>query len=477
MSHDAATAADLPFPDEGKSESAVASREPYDAIVIGAGLCGIVFLAYARKQGLRCIALEKQSDVGGLWYRLPAWQDIQNLRQDIALDGVPLRGVDQAAMHQFAREWVRRFRLEPHLRLGREVTGVARENGGWTVRTRAGEVFRTRHLVAASGVQNQPWIPEVERSGSEITENHSYDLRRPESLAGQRVTVVGAGASSQDLLELAIENGAREIHWVYRNEVKWFIPTMRKKQRAWPNLRELGVLQSLRGTKAASALMRWHLKIAYAHFGISGLAPDGPFDFDKHQLIPGRATLIRNLKRVTRHRAGIRSLRGRELVLSNGERLQTDRVLWGTGYTMDLSYLDLPEYRRVRRLEELFPKLGSLVRSLDYPDLFFLGMTVNNTSNSTPYSAAIEARTIISHMRGECEIPERTLPHHLTYWDVIRYFATFDRASYPRWWKLKYLGLALWFVILHDRSLRVGVRQVETDRGFDHTQGLRRGSR
>lgn len=461
MSNDTVTAAIVPSSGEGTPESVGASPEPYDAIVIGAGFCGIVFLAYARKMGLNCIALEKQNDVGGLWSRLPAWQDIQNLQQDIALDGVPLRGVDQPAMQQYAREWVRRFRLEPCLRLGREVTGVSREDGRWTVRTRAGETFRAKHLVAASGVQNQPWIPEVDRSDSGITENHSFDLRRPESLAGQRVTVVGAGASSQDLLELAIKNGARDIHWVYRNEVKWFIPTMRKKQLAWPNLRELGVLQSIRGTRAANALMRWLLEFAYDHFGLSGLAPDKPFDFNKHQLIPGRATLIRNIKTVTRHRAHVRALHGHELILSNGERVETDRVLWGTGYTMDLAYLGLPEYQRVRRPEELFPKLGSLVRSLDYPDLFFLGMTINNTSNSTPYGAAIEAKTIISHIRGECEIPERVLPHHLTYWDEIRYFATFDRANYPGWWKLKYLGLALWFEALHNRSLRVGARRVE----------------
>ena len=72
------------------SEHAFPEPEPYDAIIIGTGLCGIIFLAYARERGLRCIALEKQNDVGGLWNRLPSWQDLQNRRQDIALDGVPL---------------------------------------------------------------------------------------------------------------------------------------------------------------------------------------------------------------------------------------------------------------------------------------------------------------------------------------------------------------------------------------------------
>ena len=41
------------------------NSEPYDAIIIGAGICGIIFLKYAREQGLRCLVLEKQDAVGG----------------------------------------------------------------------------------------------------------------------------------------------------------------------------------------------------------------------------------------------------------------------------------------------------------------------------------------------------------------------------------------------------------------------------
>ncbi|MGD8690034.1 MAG: NAD(P)/FAD-dependent oxidoreductase [Gammaproteobacteria bacterium] len=440
---------------KGQAETEPNDPEPYDAIVVGAGLCGIIFMAYARKRGLRCVALEKQGDVGGLWKRLPAWQDIQNKRQDIALNGVPLDGVDQPAMHRYARQWVHRFGLEPHIRLNCEVTAAAWTDGGWTVRTKAGEVLRSQFLIVASGVQNEPWLPDVERSESRIQETHSFELQQPETLAGQRVAVVGGGTSSQDLLELAIEHGAKEVHWIYRRQVKWFLPTRSAKQRAWPNLRELGLGQSLHGTSFATTLMRQFLKFRYRYFGITHLAPVEPFDFDKHQLVPGRASLLQNLDAVSVHRSDIQSMRGQELVLGNGERFEADRVLWGTGYRMNLRYLDLPEYRQVQGLADLFPKLGSLVRALDYPNLFFVGMTLINSTSSTPFLAAVEAKTIVSHMRGECEIPEQTLENHLTYWDLIRYFASFDRANYSRGWKLKYAWLALWYATLQNRSIRV----------------------
>lgn len=71
-------------------------------------------------------------------------------------------------------------------------------------------------------------------------------------------------------------------------------------------------------------------------------------------------------------------------------------------------------------------------------------MPLIDSTNSTPYFAAVEARTILSHMTGGCRIPPNVLPHRLTYWELIHYFSTFDRAKYPRFWRLKYIWLALW---------------------------------
>jgi len=201
--------------------------------------------------------------------------------------------------------------------------------------------------------------------------------------------------------------------------------------------------------------MRWFLGFLYGRFGIRELVPDEPFDFDRHQLIPGRASLLRHMDRISLHKGKLRSIHGREITLSSGERFETDRVLWATGYRMDLRYLDLPEYRDIQDVTQLSPRMGSLVRSLDHPNLFFLGMTLINSTSSTPFLAAVEAKTIVSHMQGECEIPDKALEHHLTYWDLIRYFASFDRANYSRWWRLKYLWLSLWYAVAQNRSIRL----------------------
>ena len=428
---------------------------PYDVIVVGAGICGIVFLTYAREHGLRCLVLDKQPDVGGVWRWLPAWQDIQNRREDFAINDVPLNGVQQPDIVEHVHEWVRCHELVPFIRLNCEVTSARWTGEQWRVQTRDGALLAT-HLVVASGVQNEPWVPAVERSRSDVVERHSSGLHDPDKLAGQRVTVVGGGTSSWDLLDLAIAHGADDIHWVYRN-VRWFLPTTRTKQRAWPNLRELAVVQSvMRSDNAVTGFLRWLLRGLYDSLQLTDIEPAEPFDVRRHQLIPGRSQMIQHLDAIRRHRGEVRAIRGRQVTLDTGERFDTDALLWATGYRMNLGYLDLPEFSRVVTLDQLRPKLGSLVRSVDHPNLFFVGMTLIDSTSATPFFAAIEAKSIVAHIQGRCDIPTTNVPHLVTHWDLFRHFAAFDHVHYPRgWWKLKYFLLAWWYAILHDTSVKV----------------------
>ncbi len=433
------------------------SAEPsYDAIVIGAGICGITFLKYALDQGLRCVALEKQQDVGGLWRWLPAWQDIQNRTQDFAINDVPLEGAKQPEVERYARRWVRRYELEPFIRLRCEVTSVAWSGEDWHVHTNRGEL-RTKYLIVATGVLNEPWIPDIERSNPDVVEVHSSELQRPDDMAGRRVTIVGGGASAWDLLDLAVEHGASEIHWVYRSKPRWFLPTRKSKQKAWPNLRELAVVQTLgRSARAVSAFCRWLLRMKYDAFRLTEIAPKERFNIQKHQLIPGRSSMIASLDAIHRHRSEVRRVQGTEVELENGEAFETDMLLWATGYRMNLEYLDLPELRGVRRLHQLLPRLGSLVRSLDYPNLFFVGMSLTESTSATPFFAAIEAKSIAAHILGQCEIPKTNVPHQIAYWRLFQHFASFDRATYPRfWWKIKYFLLVWWYALFRNRTVRI----------------------
>jgi cation diffusion facilitator CzcD-associated flavoprotein CzcO len=128
-----------------------ANGDPYDAIIIGAGICGVIFLRYAREQGLRPLVLEKQDDVGGLWNWIPAWQDIQNRQKDFAINDVPLQGVKQADVLQHVHEWVQKYDLAPFIKLQHEVSSVTWTGEEWRVQTNQG-AFHAKFLIAASRV-------------------------------------------------------------------------------------------------------------------------------------------------------------------------------------------------------------------------------------------------------------------------------------------------------------------------------------
>lgn len=428
----------------------------YDAVVIGAGFCGLIFLAYALEKGLRCVALDKQADVGGLWNWLPAWQDIQNRPRDFAINDIPLGGKDQPHVQEHARSWVEKYSLEPHIRLGCEVISASWKNDRWHVKTAVGEITG-RYLIAATGVQNRPWIPEIERERANVIELHSSELHRPDELSDRKVTVVGGGASAFDLLDLAIQHGARELRWVYRS-TRWFLPSSRQKHENGMNdLRLMARIQATRqSTPAVSRMLRNLIEQKYDHFGLDSIRPSRRFDLREHQAIPGRPLMLKNLATICRHATEVRRIEGSEVILANGERFETDTILWGTGYRMDLSYLDLEEYREIDRLAGLSPKLGSLVRSLHNPNLFFVGMSLIESTGTTPFFAAVESKSIASHIAGECQIPQENVPHHVPHWDLLRLFARFDRHNYPRiWWRARSLLSAWWYARHPSKSVKV----------------------
>lgn len=433
-----------------------ADREFYDAIIIGAGMSGTIFLKFAREQGLRCIVLEKQNDVGGLWNWIPKWQDIQNRMEDFAIDDIPIDGDTQPAVQAYVRKWIRKFDLAPFITLGCEVSSVSWSDDRWTVRTNKGE-YSSRYLIAASGVQNDPWIPDVARKDSGVTEIHSSALKRPEDLSGKRVTVVGGGASAFDMLEMAVKNGASDIHWVYRN-TRWFFPSSKSKQEnPLSNLRRLSTMQTMgKSTEKISGMAQNLLEEKYRYFHIESIQPTYDIDLKKHQLFPGRPLMIKNLDAISRHQSEVGEVRGNDVVLANGDRFETDTILWGTGYRMNLAYLGLPEFRDVKTVEQLYPRLGSLVRSIDYPNLFFVGMWIIESNTSTPFAVAVEARSIVAHIRGKCDIPMTNIPYNINHWDLFRFFASFDHATYPRyWWRIKYAARALWYAAFPNKLVKI----------------------
>jgi cation diffusion facilitator CzcD-associated flavoprotein CzcO len=410
-----------------------------DVAIVGAGAGGVIALYYAIQAGLGTVVLEKQQTIGGLWAQLPPWQDIQNREEDWTLGNLPIAGVDQGSILANIRQWVERFDLAGHIRLGCPVVSAVPSDGGWEIETPATRI-RAKALISATGVHNRPVIPQIHRSLTTIAEFHSSALRDPAILSGKKVVVVGGGASAFDLIDLALEYGAARIVWVYR-ALKWMVPTAKPKKFA-SNLRELGRRHML-GEPAET--IDAELRTRYRRFGIEELLPDSPFDVGRDQLIPGRWRLIANLGRIERHRDEIEAIKGNAVSLRSGATIDADIVLWGTGYETDLSYLRCLGLHETTRPDQLARRCGSMVMSLDAPNLFFVSVGLESTS-ATPWHYAHLARTIVSQIRGTATLSREPVLKHLNFFGVPTFLAAFDPASFPAGqWRDQYLALVTEF--------------------------------
>jgi cation diffusion facilitator CzcD-associated flavoprotein CzcO len=412
-----------------------------DLIIVGGGIGGVICLKYAKDAGLKTLLLERRECIGGLWRDLPSWQDIQFRKEDWTLGDLPLSGEDQPNILRNIETWVERFELSPLIRLNAPVTRARPCEGGWSVTTDSA-AYESKFLVAATGGHNRPVVPQVERIDSSIAEYHSSALRNPDDLQGKRVTVVGGGASAYDLLDLCFAHGALSVAWIYRS-TKWMRPT-RQSKHLGVDMRRLSKYQML-GLPASvvNRLINKDLRTRYAKAGIEEIMPDGDFDIRRELLLPGRPRMLQNFRRIERYCGEVQSLRGKTMRLSSGEEIETDLLLWGTGYAMDLGFLNVAAISKVGSLNDISRRCYSGFRSIDAPRLFLLAPGVIETNTSTPWAYAHVAKSIMSHIAGRPVFespPRQTMTNHF---DLVKLLAPRDRGNYPLGlWYIKYLCLA-----------------------------------
>jgi cation diffusion facilitator CzcD-associated flavoprotein CzcO len=210
-------------------------------VVIGAGLGGIAAAIELQNHGFtELTVLDQAPALGGTWQ--------YNTYPGAACD-VP------SHLYSFSfaqrRDWSRLCSPQPEIL--RYVNEVAREHGvdrlleantevsacrwddqarRWTVSSRDGRSWTADAVVIATGQLNQPAIPRIDgaeafagRSFHSARWDHDYELR------GQRVAVIGTGASAVQFVPEVAEQAARLV--VFQRSGNWFLP---RRNRAYPPL-------------------------------------------------------------------------------------------------------------------------------------------------------------------------------------------------------------------------------------------------
>ena len=211
---------------------------PFDAevLVVGAGVTGIYQLYMAREAGFTAVMLEAGDGVGGTWY----WNRYPGCRFDSEsytygyLFSQELfeewewkeQFAEQPETERYLNHVVDRFDLRRHMRFGTRVTSATWDepSGTWVVAADSGSQFRSKFLVAATGVLSVPFYPEV--PGREDFRGEAYHTglwpKSPVDFTGKRVAVIGTGSSGVQIAPVIADEVSSLT--VYQRTASWCTP-------------------------------------------------------------------------------------------------------------------------------------------------------------------------------------------------------------------------------------------------------------
>ncbi len=207
-----------------------ATREVHVAVV-GSGFAGLGMAIQLRRQGIEdVVVLERGDDVGGTWRdnTYPgAACDVQSHLYSFSFapnPDWPRTYSGQPEILGYLRDVADRYGVRDRHVFGAEVTAATWDDaaGRWDVSTTAGR-FRAKVLVSAAGALADPSHPDIPGIGSFAgTVMHSARWDHGHDLTGERVAVVGTGASAVQVVP-AIQPVVGSVA-VYQRTPPWVLP-------------------------------------------------------------------------------------------------------------------------------------------------------------------------------------------------------------------------------------------------------------
>jgi cation diffusion facilitator CzcD-associated flavoprotein CzcO len=216
----------------------MADTEEVAFLIIGAGFSGLGAAIKLTQAGYTdLVVLERADDVGGTWRDnvYPGCRcDVPSNLYSYSFHPKPdwrETYPSQPELWDYLRGVVRTYRLGGYLRFGHEVTGARWAAGRWQVSTSKG-MFAARYLIAGAGALVEPSLPDIpgiESFRGRIMHSARWDQSwRP---AGQRVAVVGTGASAIQIVP-SIQPEVAQLT-VFERTAPFVMPHTNRPVRHW----------------------------------------------------------------------------------------------------------------------------------------------------------------------------------------------------------------------------------------------------
>jgi len=357
----------------------------HDVIVVGAGPYGLSAAAHLRESGLKVAIFGKPL---GLWRdHMPEGMLLRSYWWATSLSAPRgrydfaqyFREHGQKAYDPLPRETVIDYGLWFQKHAVPEldetyVKSIMRESERFRVELEDGRVLQSRAVVMAPGLHYYVYSPDNYSHLSKELVSHTSEHKNFDQFAGKRVLIVGGGQGALETAALAHESGV-EVQMVSRHTIRW-IPTPEEN----PSL-----IQRLRNPQAGTGpgWFDWtieHMPYYFQSLGrlkkdqlLAGVGSFGPMG--AHWLrdrVVGKFPLYE--KQTVQ---GIKEVDGCvQLTLSNGQKLEGDHVMLGTGYHVDVKKLPMLDPSLVAEIKtyQNAPVLNSWFES-SVPGLYFMGIS------------------------------------------------------------------------------------------------------
>jgi cation diffusion facilitator CzcD-associated flavoprotein CzcO len=378
--------------------------EHHRIAIVGTGFSGLGMAIRLRQEGEEdFVLLERADDIGGTWRdnTYPGCRcDVPSHLYSFSFAPNPNWSSTfspQEEILDYLKDCAERFGVMPHVRFGTELESASWDDGEqvWEIETSRGPIT-SDILVAAQGPLSEPSLPEVPGiDGFEGKAFHSAQWDHDHELTGERVAVIGTGASAIQFVP-EIQPTVAQLH-VFQRTAPWVIPHRNRPLKTWERTlyrlfppaqlamraaiywaRELFVLQ-FRHRAVGRLLERIPLRHLHAQIKDPDLrrklTPD--YRMGCKRILPTDewypALAKPNVEVIT---GGITEIRPHSVVGADGTEREVDTIIFGTGFHVtDVPIADRVTARDGRTLAEhwhgsMQAYKGTTVAG--YPNLFFL---------------------------------------------------------------------------------------------------------
>ncbi|WP_257666805.1 flavin-containing monooxygenase [Parapedobacter tibetensis] len=398
--------------------------------IIGAGISGLTTAKAFLQKGYLVTVLEKSDGVGGVWHKSRSYAGVttQTTRDEYSFSDFPMpknypMWPTGNQMQEYLENYAVHFGVMPHIRFGVVVKNMYYDGFNWIVKLNGNETLSFSYVVVCTGTFHEPYIPEIpgiasyKEAGGTLL--HSSSISSAEQLVDKDVAIIGFAKSATDIAATASEI-SKSCTLIYRR-AQWKIPryfgnSINMKYLLFSRFSE-AFFDARKKTIFQRVLHSVGKPMVWIHWRMLELLLKKQFGLKKCDMLPAhriedqiscslgvepvdfyKKVATRQIQSIC---SEIERFEGRDVVLKNGQVIRPDLVVFGTGFTQRLPFLQVHYQEMITNANGMY----TLYRNILHPDLPQMGFVGFNSSLFTTLTSEVAAHWLVAALSGDLILP------------------------------------------------------------------------